>query len=190
MPVATLLFLLAVLRITAWLSALIASVVTFLLAFLVWGAPFDMTARAYANGAATGVLAVDWMWAALLVGVFYILLIPIIGWIGVALSGSNTSTNTLFGQFQVTVGSLLGFPPLLAPASIPSDRNSNTVAQSPMERLRLYSSLWAAYGVGPILGGFRRERWGLAILLLPIAGLGLVAVRDVAHPTELAAPDS
>jgi lactate permease len=50
------------------------------------------------------------------VGVFYILLVPIIGWIGVALSGSNTSTNTLFGQFQATVGGLLGFPPLLAPA--------------------------------------------------------------------------
>ena len=41
---------------------------------------------------------------------------PILGWIGVALSGSNTSTNAMFGFFQVTVGRLLGFPPLLLPA--------------------------------------------------------------------------
>jgi lactate permease len=82
------------------------------------------------------------MWAALLVGVFifglayvfnfsgmasslangfskvgpaFIVLAPILGWIGVALSGSNTSTNTLFGEFQMTVGKLLHFPPLLLP---------------------------------------------------------------------------
>jgi len=83
------------------------------------------------------------MWGALLVGVFifglayvfnysgmgsslaygfskvgpaFILLAPILGWIGVALSGSNTSTNTLFGLVQVQVGRLLGFPVLLLPS--------------------------------------------------------------------------
>lgn len=83
------------------------------------------------------------MWGALLVGVFifglayvfnfsgmansmaegfsklgkwYLLLIPIVGWIGVALSGSNTSTNTLFGAFQKTIGGILGFPVYLAPS--------------------------------------------------------------------------
>lgn len=81
------------------------------------------------------------MWGALLVGVFifglafvfnysgmasslaygfskvgpaFILLAPILGWIGVALSGSNTSTNSLFGLVQV--GRLLGFPVLLLPS--------------------------------------------------------------------------
>jgi lactate permease len=34
----------------------------------------------------------------------------------VALSGSNTSTNAMFGAFQAMTGSLLGFPPLLAPS--------------------------------------------------------------------------
>jgi lactate permease len=29
------------------------------------------------------------------------MLAPIVGWIGVALSGSNTSTNALFGGFAV-----------------------------------------------------------------------------------------
>jgi len=82
------------------------------------------------------------MWGALLVGVFifglanvfnfsgmagslanafakigpaFVTVAPILGWIGVALSGSNTSTNAMFGHFQMLVGKLLGFPPLLLP---------------------------------------------------------------------------
>jgi lactate permease len=49
------------------------------------------------------------------VGVVYVLIAPLLGWIGVALSGSNTSTNAMFGAFQVMVGKILGFPPLLLP---------------------------------------------------------------------------
>jgi lactate permease len=82
------------------------------------------------------------MWGALLVGVFifglayiynyagiaaslafafskvgwaFIVISPILGWIGVALSGSNTSTNAMFGTFQMLVGKLLGFPAMLLP---------------------------------------------------------------------------
>lgn len=82
------------------------------------------------------------MWGALLVGVFifglayvynysgmaaslafafskigwaFLIVSPILGWIGVALSGSNTSTNAMFGAFQNIVGKLLGFPVLLLP---------------------------------------------------------------------------
>src|SRR5579862_6951165 len=82
------------------------------------------------------------MWGALLVGIFifglayvynfsgiaaslayafskigwaFIVVAPVLGWIGVALSGSNTSTNAMFGSFQNIVGKLLGFPPLLLP---------------------------------------------------------------------------
>jgi lactate permease len=82
------------------------------------------------------------MWGALLVGVFifglafvfnyagmgnslafgfsrigtpFLLLAPVLGWIGVALSGSNTSTNALFGGFQLTIGRLLHLPVLLLP---------------------------------------------------------------------------
>jgi L-lactate transport len=49
-------------------------------------------------------------------GVWFIVLAPLLGWIGVALSGSNTSTNAMFGAFQAMVGNLLGFPALLAPS--------------------------------------------------------------------------
>ncbi|MTD55149.1 L-lactate permease [Amycolatopsis pithecellobii] len=50
------------------------------------------------------------------VGTAFIVLAPILGWIAVALSGSNTSANAVFGQFQATVGRLLGAPVLLFPA--------------------------------------------------------------------------
>lgn len=49
------------------------------------------------------------------VGLWFILLAPILGWIGVALSGSNTSANSLFGLVQFQVGRLLGVPLLLFP---------------------------------------------------------------------------
>jgi len=84
----------------------------------------------------------DQMWGALLVGVFifglayvfnfsgmagslakafseigpyFIVVAPILGFIGVALSGSNTSTNAMFGKFQALVGQVLGFPLMLLP---------------------------------------------------------------------------
>ena len=48
-------------------------------------------------------------------GVWFILVAPILGFIGVALSGSNTSTNAMFGKFQALVGVRLGFPVFLLP---------------------------------------------------------------------------
>ncbi|MGH9740395.1 MAG: L-lactate permease [Candidatus Acidiferrales bacterium] len=50
------------------------------------------------------------------IGVFFIVLAPILGWIGVALSGSNTSTNAMFGPVQAVTGRLLNFPVLLLPS--------------------------------------------------------------------------
>jgi len=50
------------------------------------------------------------------IGVFFIVVAPILGWIGVALSGSNTSTNAMFGPIQAVTGRLLNFPVLLLPS--------------------------------------------------------------------------
>jgi lactate permease len=50
------------------------------------------------------------------IGAAFIIVAPILGFIGVALSGSNTSTNAMFGAFQALVGKLLGFPMLLLPS--------------------------------------------------------------------------
>jgi lactate permease len=42
---------------------------------------------------------------------------PLIGWLGVALTGSDTSSNVLFGNLQKVSAEQLGFPPLLMCAS-------------------------------------------------------------------------
>ena len=49
------------------------------------------------------------------IGPAFIIVAPLLGFIGVALSGSNTSTNAMFGKFQALVGQLLGFPLMLLP---------------------------------------------------------------------------
>jgi lactate permease len=50
------------------------------------------------------------------VGTAFILLSPFLGWIAVALSGSNTASNAVFGQFQASVGKLLHAPALIFPS--------------------------------------------------------------------------
>jgi lactate permease len=50
------------------------------------------------------------------VGTAFILLAPILGWIAVALSGSNTASNAVFGEFQASVGKLLHAPALIFPS--------------------------------------------------------------------------
>jgi lactate permease len=49
-------------------------------------------------------------------GTAFIFIAPILGWIAVALSGSNTASNAVFGAFQLTVARLLNAPTLLFPS--------------------------------------------------------------------------
>jgi lactate permease len=49
-------------------------------------------------------------------GTLYVVLAPVLGWIAVALSGSNTSSNAVFGAFQLSVAKLLHAPLLLFPS--------------------------------------------------------------------------
>jgi lactate permease len=60
-PVLLLLFLLAGLRMSAWLAVLIGSIVTFLLALFVWRMPLGDGALAFLYGSATGIWYVDWI---------------------------------------------------------------------------------------------------------------------------------
>jgi len=50
-------------------------------------------------------------------GGFFALLSPLLGWIGVALTGSDTSSNSLFGQLQVAAANETGLSPTLMAAS-------------------------------------------------------------------------
>src|SRR6266516_664858 len=56
----------------------------------------------------------QWMAAA---GGFFAFLSSILGWLGVAVSGSDTSSNSLFGLLQVTAGHQTGLSPILLAAA-------------------------------------------------------------------------
>src|SRR6201998_4000250 len=60
-PVAALLFMLAGLRWSAWLAALIGSLITLVLGLAVWKMPLEQGVLAYLYGSATGVWNVDWI---------------------------------------------------------------------------------------------------------------------------------
>jgi lactate permease len=54
-------------------------------------------------------------------GVFYPFFGTLLGWLGVALTGSDTSSNVLFGSLQRITAEQLGLNPLLmAAATVPA----------------------------------------------------------------------
>jgi lactate permease len=78
-----------------------------LVAFFIFALAYVFVFSGMANSLAYGLSKI---------GVFFVVLAPILGWIGVALSGSNTSTNAMFGPVQAVVGRLLNLPVLLLPS--------------------------------------------------------------------------
>ncbi|MGD4018402.1 L-lactate permease, partial [Xanthomonas citri pv. citri] len=46
-------------------------------------------------------------------GGMFVLLSPVLGWVGVAITGSDTSSNSLFGLLQVTAAQKAGLDPIL-----------------------------------------------------------------------------
>jgi lactate permease len=50
-------------------------------------------------------------------GAYFALLSPVIGWLGVAITGSDTSSNSLFGLLQVTAANQSGLNPVLMATS-------------------------------------------------------------------------
>ena len=59
LPLALLLVLLAVMRVTAWLAVIIGAVVTIIMAITIWGAPAGPTFQAWGIGAGTGIWSID-----------------------------------------------------------------------------------------------------------------------------------
>jgi lactate permease len=78
-----------------------------LVGFFIFGLAFSFVFSGMASSMAYGCSKV---------GLAFIVLAPVLGWVGVALSGSNTSTNALFGPVQMVTGRLLNLPPLLLPS--------------------------------------------------------------------------
>jgi lactate permease len=50
-------------------------------------------------------------------GMFFPFFSPLLGWLGVALTGSDTSSNVLFGNLQQVSAQQIGMSPILAAAS-------------------------------------------------------------------------
>lgn len=79
-----------------------------LVAFFIFAIAYIFVFTGMANSLAYGFSKVG-------VPAVIVILAPILGWIGVALSGSNTSTNAMFGPIQMVTGRLMNLPVLLMP---------------------------------------------------------------------------
>src|ERR1700688_194540 len=77
-----------------------------LVAFFIFALAYVFVYTGMANSLAFGLSKI---------GLFFVVLAPVLGWIGVALSGSNTSTNAMFGPVQAMTGRLLHLPVLMLP---------------------------------------------------------------------------
>ena len=68
-----------------------------LVAFFIFALAYIFVFTGMANSLAYGLSKI---------GPFFVVLAPVLGWIGVALSGSNASTNAMFGPVQAVTGRL------------------------------------------------------------------------------------
>jgi lactate permease len=96
-------------------------------------------------------------------GGFFVVLSPIIGWLGVAITGSDTASNSLFGQLQVTAANATGLPPVLMAAA-----NSSAGVLGKMLSLQNLAVAAAAVGLeGSENQLFRKLLpWSLGLLAL------------------------
>jgi len=78
-----------------------------MVAFFIFALAYIFVYTGMANSLAYGISKI---------GTFFVVLAPVLGWIGVALSGSNTSTNAMFGPVQAMTGRLLNLPVLMLPS--------------------------------------------------------------------------
>ncbi|XAS67433.1 L-lactate permease [Micrococcaceae bacterium Sec5.7] len=96
-------------------------------------------------------------------GGFFAILSPLIGWIGVALTGSDTSSNSLFGQMQATAAQQTGLSPVLMAAS-----NSSAGVMGKMLSLQNLAVASAAVGLDGAEGTLFRRLVGWSVGLLAL----------------------
>lgn len=99
-------------------------------------------------------------------GGFFAVLSPVIGWIGVALTGSDTSSNSLFGQLQVAAAEQTGLPPVLMAAA-----NSSAGVMGKMLSLQNLAVASAAVGLEGAESTLFRKLLGWSLALLAIMTL-------------------
>jgi lactate permease len=94
-------------------------------------------------------------------GSFFAFLSPILGWIGVAVTGSDTSANALFGALQVQAATNAGLDPVLLAAA-----NSSGGVMGKMVSPQNLAIAAAAVGMAGREGELFRKVFGWSILLL------------------------
>ena len=108
-------------------------------------------------------------------GAAFAVLSPVLGWIGTALTGSDTSSNALFGNLQVTAATQTGLSPVLMAVS-----NSTAGALGKMVSLQ---NLAVAAAAASLVGGenilFRKMLWwSLALLALLALLAGFILLQS------------
>ncbi|TQL68958.1 lactate permease [Nocardioides albertanoniae] len=107
-------------------------------------------------------------------GSAFAILSPILGWLGVAVTGSDTSSNALFGLLQVTTAKEAGLDPLLMAAS-----NSSGGVLGKMVSPQNLAIAAAAVGMAGKEGEIFRKVFGWSIAMLAFMCV-LVALQSTA----------
>jgi lactate permease len=94
-------------------------------------------------------------------GAFFTFLSPILGWIGVAVTGSDTSANALFGALQVQTAARAGLDPVLLAAA-----NTSGGVLGKMVSPQNLAIAAAAVGMAGREGEIFRKVFGWSLLLL------------------------
>ena len=94
-------------------------------------------------------------------GGFFVVLSPILGWLGVAVTGSDTSANALFGALQVQTAAEAGLDPLLLAAA-----NSSGGVLGKMVSPQNLAIAAAAVGMAGKEGDLFRKVFGWSMILL------------------------
>ncbi len=103
------------------------------------------------------------LWAAAGAGSFFAFLSPAIGWLGVAVTGSDTASNALFGGVQVAAANDTGISPTLLAAA-----NASGGVQGKMISAQHLAIVAAAVGIAGQEGALFRRVAGWSIVLLLI----------------------
>lgn len=93
----------------------------------------------------------------------FALLSPILGWLGVAVTGSDTSSNSLFGALQVTAAHRAGLNPTLLAAA-----NASGGVVGKMISLQNLTISAGAVGLSGREGHLLRRMFALSMLLLAV----------------------
>ncbi|MEJ7756621.1 MAG: L-lactate permease [Nocardioidaceae bacterium] len=103
-------------------------------------------------------------------GAAFAIISPILGWLGVAVTGSDTSANALFGALQVQTATQAGLDPVLMAAA-----NSSGGVMGKMVSPQNLAIAAAAVGMAGREGDIFRKvlGWSLVLLLLMCVIVGL-----------------